>query len=710
MQDAAPSSQFSPPPRRSKPKPKSQIPAQPAPAPASFDLNLLGIPLTGPSTQPSTSSVQSSPIRPASDPPNPFVDPKDLSLAPSSCASIYEPAPLRASLREPKPSSTHPLPGSDPVLESLLTSQDIFSSYPCDTLDLPFPASQEAFDLAGFDELNFTLGAGEFDLDEMFDWGNVIGDGELRKWGGGWEGVDNTYSTGLDVESSEFELPEGLGGNDGRGLGLDGTGIDLAIGIDVGVDTAVNVAARVGVPAVLPTPGKLQSIIAGSNSESSGPADLSGTGSGSDGLSFPDLQTFQTSNYANYAQQSQLLPSQAEVQSLWEVPIEDSSFSLSDYVDYTMCRTPSVAGPSRGASLGPSRPSSRAASTSASGTGRGRSLSSSSVPPGTTPSRGRSVGSTCGRSLPKSAAGSSSRATSRISRADSRESVGRRMRDMRNIFAGISSGPTISQGSSGGSGIGLDLSEMQVDPPPPTLPPPSAIIGVGPITDMGMGAGPSMASQSVLSLMSGSVEVIGGMDAQMLPHFGGMLPGSSATQPTRVQPSQPSQPSQPDLLELPMAPTLPSSIPPSTKTQPQLTHIQRMPPPGVFTVSSEDLAGIAGQGAIAWDPSQPPPAGYLLVAVPIPNSINPAATSSNLSPGTALSSMGTTHYLSCAPGTELQNGVMPGMIIPTSGIEPWNINPIDYPGGAIRPNGLERDQNVQSQAEGVQGGWMRFGT
>ena len=600
---------------------------------------------------------------------------------------MSEPASLRSSLLQPQPelSPTYPLPGSDPVLESLLTSQDIFSS---DTLDLPFPASQEAFDLAGFDELNFTLGAGEFDLDEMFDWGDVIGDGELRKWGGGWEGYDNTYATALDGGSGEFELPEGLGRNDGRRFGLDGAGIDLAVRIDTGVDASVNVAAPVGVPAVLPIPNTLQSTIAGS----SGPPDLSGTCSGSEGLSFPDLQAFQNPNYTNYTQQQQLLPSQTEGQFLWEIPTEDSSFSLSDYVDYTMCRTPSVAGPSRGAS----RPASRAASASASGTGRGRSLSSSSssAPPGTTPSRGRSVGSTCGRSLTKSATGSSSRAASRISRADSRESVGRRMRDMRTeSFAGISSGPATNQGSSGGLGIGLDLSEMQVDPPPPTLPPPSAILGVGPMSgiNMGMGAGPSMGSQLVPSQMFRSAEVIGGMDAEMLASFGGMLPGSSATQPTKwVPPSQ---------LEPPTVPTVRSSIPPSTTIQPQPTHTQSMPPPGILTVSSEDLAGIAGQDAIAWDPSQPPPAGYLLVAVPIPNSINPAATSSRLIPGTALSAMGTIHSLACTPGTELQNSVMPRMRLPTSGVEPWNVNPIDYSGGAIRPNGLERDQNVQSQAE-----------
>ena len=61
--------------------------------------------------------------------------------------------------------------------------------------------------------------------------------------------------------------------------------------------------------------------------------------------------------------------------------------------------------------------------------------------------------------------------------------------------------------------------------------------------------------------------------------------------------------------------------------------------------------------------------------------------------------MGTIHSLAYAPGTELQNGVMPRMRLPTSGVEPWNINPIDYPGGVIRPNGLERDQNVQLQGE-----------
>ena len=119
--------------------------------------------------------------------------------------------------------------------------------------------------------------------------------------------------------------------------------------------------------------------------------------------------------------------------------------------------------------------------------------------------------------------------------------------------------------------------------------------------------------QLVPSQMFRNAEVIGGMDAEMLAAFGGMPPGSSATQPTCIPPSQ---------LEPPTAPTIPSSIPPSTTIQPQLTHPQSMPPPGILTVSSEDLAGIAGQGAIAWDPSQPPPAGYLLVAVLIPNSIN----------------------------------------------------------------------------------------
>lgn len=671
-------------------KPKSQTPSQPTPAstsPLSFDLNLLGIPFAGPSIQRSSSSVQSSPLRPASDPPNPFVDPKALSLAPSSSESTFEPSSLQPELflPQPEPSPTHPQPGADPVLESLFNPQDIFSSYLCETLDLPFPASQEAFDLAGFDELNFTPGAGQFDLSEMFDWENVLDDGELRLWGGGWEGIDDTCATGLDLGGGEFELGEGLGGDDGHGFGfefgLDDTGIDLAVGPSVGLDTAVNVPARVRVPAVLPTPRRLASrqTITDSSSGSSGPIDPSGNGSGSDELSFPDPSTFSISNYAHYAQHLQALHSYSEAQSLWEVPIEESPLSLSDYVDYTMCRTPSVAGPSRGASLGPSRPLSRAASTSASGPGRGRSLSRSSVTPVTTPSRGRSVGSTRGRSLTKSTAGGSSRAPSQISRADSHESVGRRTRGMRiDSFSGILAGPTSSWVSSRGSGIGLDLSEMQVDPPPPTLPPPSAIIGVGSMTatDTGMGAVPSMSPQSVPSQMFRNIDAIGGMDAQMLAALGGMLPGSSPTRPAHVQPSQL------DLIDPPTAPTIPSSVPPSTKLQQQLTHIQSMPPPGIPTVSSEDLAGIAGQGAIAWDPSQPPPAGYLLVAVPIPNSINPGATSSNLIPGTPLSATGTIHptSLSSTSGTELQHG---GIIQPAPGIETWEINPIDYPGGVI---------------------------
>jgi hypothetical protein len=545
----------------------------------------------------------------------------------------------------------------------------------------------------------------------MFDWENVLGDGELRKWGGDWERVDNACATGLDLESGEFELGEGLGGDDGCGLELDGAGIDLAVGPSVGVDTAVSAATLVGVPAVLPTPRRLITgePIAGSSSGSSGPVDSSGNFSGSDALSFSDLSTFPISNYANYAQQLQVLQSQTQAQSLWEVPTEESSLSLSDYVDYTMCRTPSVAGPSRGASLGPSRPLSRAGSASASGTGRGRSLSRSSVPPGTTPSRGRSVGSTRGRSLTRSTVGGSSRATSRISRADSHESVGQRMRDMRmNSFAGIPTDSTTSRISSGGLGIGLELNEMEVDPPPPTLLLPSATTGVELMTttDTGMGAVSSISSQPVSSQVFGNVEVIGEMDAQMLAAFGGMLPGSSTTQPTHVQPSQL------DLIEPPTALTIPSSMLPSAQLQPQLTHIQSVPPPGIPTVSSEDLAGIAGQGAIAWDPSQPPPAGYLLVAVPIPNSINPAATSSNLIPGTALSATGTIHTtsLSSTSGTELQNGSIPGIIQPASGVETWGVNSIDYPGGVIRQNGLGQNPNVQSQAEGVQGGWTGFRT
>jgi len=488
----------------------------------------------------------------------------------------------------------------------------------------------------------------------MFDWENVLSDGELRMWGGDWEGVDDTCATGLDLENGEFELGEGLDEDDGHGFdyGLDDAGIDLAAGPSFGFDTAVNVAARVRVPALLPTPARLAAIrqtIASSSSGSSGPLDPSGNGSGSDELSFSDPSIFSISNYANYAQQLQVLQSQSEAQSLWEVPIEESPVSLSDYVDYTMCRTPSVAGPSRGASLGPSRPLSRAASASASGTGRGRSLSTSSLPPGTTPSRGRSVGSTRGCSLTRSTAGGSSRATSRISRADSHESVGRRTREMRrNSFAGIPAGPTISRVSSGGSGIGLDLSEMQVDPPPPTLPPPSAIIGVGSMTatNTGVGTVPCMSPQPVPSQVLRNVEVIGGMDA---PRLGGMLPGSSPTRPAHVKPGQP------DLIEPPAAATIPSSMSPSTKLQQRLTHIQSMPPPGIPTVSSEDLAGFAGQGAIAWDPSQPPPAGYLLVAVPIPSSINPGATSSNLIPGTALSATETIHSTSFSSisGTEL---------------------------------------------------------
>ena len=641
--------------------------------PLSFDLNLLGKPLVGPSIQPSSSSAQSSPLRHASDPPNPFVDPKTLSLAPSTSAPTFKPASIQPShlQLQPEPSPT-PQPGADPVLESL------FTSYLCDALDLPFPASQEAFDLAGFDELNFTPGTGQIDLGKLFDWENVFGDGELRKWGGGWEEIDDTCATGLDLGGGGFELGEGLGGDDENwfALGLDGASIDLAVRPSVGVDTAVNLAARVGVPALLPTPRRLatQQTIAGSSSGSSGPVDWSGSGSGSDGLSIPDPPTLPIAIYASYTQHLQALQAQTEAQSVWEVPIEESSLSLSDYVDYTMCRTPSVTGPSRGASLGPSRPSSRAASASASGTGRGRSLSRSSVPPGTASSRGRSIGSTRGRSLTKSAAGGSSRATSRISRADSHESPGRRTRDMRmNSLAGVSTGPTTNRVSSGGSGIGLDLSEMQVDPPPPTLPPPSAIIE--------------------------------GMDAQMLAALDGMLPSSSTTQFAHAQPSQL------DLSESLTTPTMPSSISPSTKLQQQVTHIQSMPPPGIPTVSSEDLAGIAGQGAIAWDLSQPPPAGYLLVAVPIPNSINSTTTSSNLTPGTSLSATGTIHStsLSSTSGTELQYGVIQEIIQPASGIETWDINSIDYSGGGIRPNGLGQDPNVQSPEEGIEGGKMGVG-
>ena len=122
-----------------------------------------------------------------------------------------------------------------------------------------------------------------------------------------------------------------------------------------------------------------------------------------------------------------------------------------------------------------------------------------------------------------------------------------------------------------------------------------------------------------------------------------------------------------------------------------------MPPPGIPTVSSEDLAGIAGQGAIAWDPSQPPPAGYLLVAVPIPNSINPATTSSSLNPGTALPATGTirSSHLSSTSGTELQNDVVQELAHPASGIETWDINSIDHSGGVlVNPNGLEQDPTV----------------
>jgi len=686
----------------------SSQPAPPSTFPPSFDLNLLGIPLAGPPIQFSSSSTQSHPTRSVSDPPNPFVDPQALSLVSSSNIPISEPITLPAPFLRPQPERcpTHPLPGSDPVLESLCTTQDIFS-YPSDTLDLPFPASQEAFDLAGFDELNFTPGAGQIDLDEMFDWQNVVHDGELRKWGGGWEGFDNTCAMGLDLGSGGFELDEILGGDGARGLGLDGAGIESVVGLDVGVDTAVDAAGHVGMPAALQTPSRFitgGSTFAGSSSGSSGPGDLSCSGSGSDGLSIPDLQISPTSKYANYAQHLQLRQSQTEAQRLWEIPIEDSSFSLSDYVDYTMCRTPSIAGPSRGTSLGPSTPLSRTASVSACGTGRGRSLSRSSV---TGPSRGRSVGSTRGRSTTKNTAGGSSRATSQISRADSRESVGQQMGEMRmNSFAGISTGHTPSQGSSGELGIGLDLSEMQVDPPPPTLPPPSAIIG-GPGTDIKMS---SMVHQPVPSSVFRSAGAIGGMGPQVLAVVRDMLPGSSATRPMRAQPSQLG------LVDPPTAPAIPSSLPPSSTIQPQLAHIQGMPRPrsDIPTVSSEDLAGIAGQGAIAWDPSQPPPDGYLLVAVPISKTINPATTSSNLISGTALSATGAIHSsFSSASGTGFQNGAISGMVLPTSGIGTWDINSVGYPSGDIEPNGLEQeqeqDQNVQSRAEGVQGGWMGFG-
>jgi hypothetical protein len=663
---------------------KSQLSPRPAPAstsPLSFDLNLLGIPLAVP---PSSSA---SPIRPTSDTRKLFVDPKALTLAQSSSALIFEPSALQASLPRPQHDFSPILarPGADPVLQSHSTSQDITSF---DSLDIPYPTSREAFELAGFNELNFYPGAGEYNLDEvfkkMFDLPRILDDSELKEWGGGWEGVDNTGAARLDLGIGEFELGEGVGADDGLGFGFDDTGIDSAVGFSLEADAAVHAAAHVGVPAVLPTPHDLvagQVTFAGSGPGSSGPTGSSGNGPDSDELSFTDLSTFLTTGYASYPQQLQPFQSHTEAQSIWEVPTEDSSFSLSDYVDYTMCRTPSVANLSRGGSAGPSRPLSRAASASASGAGRGRSLSRSSVPPGTTPSRGRSVASTRGRSATRSVAGGSSRGSSRVSRADSRESVSRRIRDVRvNSFAGIPAGPTKRRGRSGGLEIGLDLSEMHAGPPPPTLPPPSAIIGVS-----------STAPQPVPSQVSGSVEVIGGMDSNMLATYGGMLPGSSGALPTV-------QPNQCDLIAPPPAP-----IPPSiTKMPPQAMHIQSMPPPGIPTVSSEDLAGMAGQSAIAWDPNHPPPAGYLLVAVPIQNSVGPSATSSNLTPGTTSGTVGTVHISS--------NDAIPGVTLPPSGLETWNVDSVDYSGGSIRPSDLEQHQHVQSRAEEVQGSWIGFGT
>ena len=98
-----------------------------------------------------------------------------------------------------------------------------------------------------------------------------------------------------------------------------------------------------------------------------------------------------------------------------------------------------------------------------------------------------------------------------------------------------------------------------------------------------------------------------------------------------------------------------------------------------------------GGHELAWGPSQPPPAGYLLVAVPIPNSINPATTSSNLTPGTALPTTRTirSSHLSSTSGTELQNDVVQELAQPASGIETWDINSIDCSGGVlVNPNGL----------------------
>ena len=490
----------------------------------------------------------------------------------------------------------------------------------------------------------------------MFDWAKTLQDDDVRKWGGDWD-LFNTGAGVLDSGSGEFELGEGLGGDDGRAL--DGAGIGLAVGPGVGVDTAIHAAACGGVPAVLPTPSKLitaQSPIAGSSSGSSGSVDLSGAGFSSDGLPVPGQSTFPTSQYD---QQLLVLQPNPEAQPLWET---DSPLSLSDYVDYTMCRTPSAAGFSRRASRGPSRPLSRAASASASGTGRGRSLSRSSDAPGTTPSRGWSVGSTRGRSLTKSVGGGSSRTTSRISRAGSHESVGRRMKDVStHSFPTIPTGPTTSRSSSGGLGFGLDLGEMQVDPLP-TLPPPSSITSVGPISgpDIGMSAVPSMAHQIVPSRMFRSVELSGGMDAEALAVFGGMLHGPPATQPTHVQPGPL------DFTEPPTAPRIPPSMP-------RPVHFQSRSPIPKF--ESEVLASLVGEKAIAWDPSEPTPQGWVLVAVPVPNPINPA-TPSSLIPGTALPATRTIHStsLTSSSGTVPQNGATPGMILPTSGIETWNIN------------------------------------
>ena len=209
---------------------------------------------------------------------------------------------------------------STPKISSLLT---------CETHSISlFPVTQEAFDLGGF---NFTPGAGQFDLGEMFDWENVLGDGKLRLWCGDWEGVGDTCATALNLGSGEFEPGEGLGGDDGHGVGvgvgLNDTGINLAVGPSVGLDTAVGVPARVWVPAVLRVPRGLASrqTTADSSSESSGPIDPSGNGSGSDELSFRDPSTFPISNYAH---QLQALQSYSGAQSLWGVPIEESSLSF----------------------------------------------------------------------------------------------------------------------------------------------------------------------------------------------------------------------------------------------------------------------------------------------------------------------------------------------------------------------------------------------